>query len=169
MDGKDLIGLTDKQLEERIAETELRVKLHAKNHNLIDHLWRLVRATGRLLDDKYAEGDAAVRKELWTAMHRISDEAREYLQSLENNNELTETMSIAITNLPKEMNDDFWGAAIEEAVKECGVPIERTNNMVVDAQFLMENYPEEFSELMAAVASCNVVTTANKFFSKRDN
>lgn len=78
--------------------------------------------------------------------------------------EPVETMSVTITNLPKDMNDDFWKDAIREAQKECGVPIERSNSITVDAKFLMENYPEEFSTLMASIASCHMVTTANKIF-----
>lgn len=80
--------------------------------------------------------------------------------------EPVETMSVTITNLPKDMNDDFWKDAIREAQKECGVPIKRSSKMIVNGKFLMENYPEEFSTLMASIASCYVASVASAFFKR---
>lgn len=84
MSMEDVIKLSDKQLQQQIIETEARLRLRAQNHNLKGCLWGLIHAVGRLLDDKYTEGDAAVRKEAWTAMHRAADEAREYLENIDN-------------------------------------------------------------------------------------
>src|SRR5690348_17261814 len=69
--------IIDKLLGAKISGLDDKLKVRAQNHNLRNHLWALVHAVGRLLDDKYPEGDAAVRNQLWTAMHRTGDEARE--------------------------------------------------------------------------------------------
>lgn len=80
MTPEEMIKLSDEQLQQHADEIRNRIDLRIQNIALKEHLWELVRAVGRLLDDKYSEGDAAVRQELWTAMHRTGDEAREYLQ-----------------------------------------------------------------------------------------
>lgn len=79
----DITKFSDEELQAISAETKLRIHLQAKNSNLRDHLWALVYAVGRLLDDKYSEGDEKVRNQLWTDMHRTGDKAREYLQNSE--------------------------------------------------------------------------------------
>lgn len=77
---------------------------------------------------------------------------------------MTATITVTIANLPKEMNDDFWNEAEKEAVKICGVPVQRSKNIHIDAKLLMEHYPDEFSTLMGVVASCHLVCTADNFF-----
>ena len=77
-----ITNLTNEELQENINKIKYRIKLHAENENLKQYLWNLVHAVGRLLDDKYSEGDELVRNELWRAMHRSGDQAREYLQNL---------------------------------------------------------------------------------------
>lgn len=83
IDKVDITKFSDEELQAIAAETKLRIHLQAKNSNLRDHLWALVHAVGRLLDDKYSEGDEKVRNQLWTDMHRTGDKAREYLQNSE--------------------------------------------------------------------------------------
>lgn len=79
----DITKFSDEELKAIGEETKLRIALHAKNEILTAHLWKLVRAVGRLLDDKYSEGDEAVRNQLWKDMHRAAGNAREYLHSLD--------------------------------------------------------------------------------------
>lgn len=43
--------------------------------------WQLIYAVGRLLDDKYTEGDVKTRNALWKDMHRKNDLLRKLLQS----------------------------------------------------------------------------------------
>ena len=74
-----ITDMSDEQLNDLASCLREKLKLRAKNEDLTNHLWAVVRAVGRLLDDKYTEGDEAVRKGLWTALHRTADEAREYL------------------------------------------------------------------------------------------
>lgn len=62
--------------------------IHQENKELKQHLWRMVFAAGHLLDDKYSEGDASVKKGIWARLHRIVDEAREYLLSLDEPNHI---------------------------------------------------------------------------------
>lgn len=83
IDKVDITKFSDEELQAISAETKLRIHLQAKNENLRDHLWKLVKAVGRLLDDKYSEGDEAMRQKLWTDMHNTADNAREYLQDSE--------------------------------------------------------------------------------------
>jgi hypothetical protein len=83
IDKMDITKFSDAELKAIGEETKLRISLHIKNEVLIQHLWRLVRAVGRLLDDKYSEGDEKVRNQLWRDMHRTADNAREYLQDLD--------------------------------------------------------------------------------------
>ena len=77
-----LIHLSDEELEIKANEIKERLKVRTEKCNLQIHLWELVKAVGRLLDDKYSEGDEAVRNELWSKMHRTADKAREYLHQL---------------------------------------------------------------------------------------
>lgn len=91
---EDITKLSEEQLQQKSSELAYRIRLHAANQNLKDALWALIHAVGRLLDDKYSEGDAAVRKQLWTAMHRTADEAREYLQKMESDNKPENTTPV---------------------------------------------------------------------------
>lgn len=73
--------LTDDEVKQLSSILQDKISLRIDNEALRKHLWELVKAVGRLLDDKYTEGDSLVRQELWTAMHRTGDKAREFLQS----------------------------------------------------------------------------------------
>jgi hypothetical protein len=86
LDKIDVTKLSEKELEYLSDQFKEKISLHAKNANLRQHLWALVHAVGRLLDDKYSEGDAAVRNQLWKDMHNTGDAAREYLQDIESKN-----------------------------------------------------------------------------------
>lgn len=79
----DITKFSDAELKAIGEETKKRIDLRIKNSRLTEHLWELVHAVGRLLDDKYSEGDEKVRNQLWRDMHRTADNAREYLHSLD--------------------------------------------------------------------------------------
>jgi hypothetical protein len=81
---EDITKLSDEQLSKLICETEARVKLRIEKCALQQYLWDLVHAVGRLLDDKYSDGDELTRQNLWSDMHKTADLAREYLQNIEN-------------------------------------------------------------------------------------
>lgn len=78
-----ITALSEEALDDQIEMLKEKIKLRTQNEFLQNHLWELVHAVGRLLDDKYTEGDEAVRKHLWTAMHHTGDKAREYLQLID--------------------------------------------------------------------------------------
>lgn len=42
-------------------------------------MWRLIHAQSRMLD-KWADGDEAVKQQLWRDLHKAGDEAREALE-----------------------------------------------------------------------------------------
>lgn len=81
----DITKLSDSELQELSSVYGRNVQLSGQNECLRDNLWALVRAVGRLLDDKYSEGDEKVRNQLWKDMHTTADKARSYLEDLKKN------------------------------------------------------------------------------------
>lgn len=73
------------------------------------------------------------------------------------------TVTITIDNVPESLLNDFWRNAIREAKKDPGVPIERTENIVIDFN-AMEDSPESIAGLFSSAATCHLIQTADKIF-----
>lgn len=86
----ELLTLPNDQLSAVGAALKEKIDLRIQNGLLQEHLWKVVRAVGRLLDDKFSEGDEAVRNQLWRDMHRSVDKAREYLENIQGRGSHTE-------------------------------------------------------------------------------
>lgn len=55
--------------------------IQEENKQLKELLWRVVKAQGRM-QDRWAEGDDAVKKEIWQNLHNEGMAAREFLDSI---------------------------------------------------------------------------------------
>lgn len=75
-----------------------------------------------------------------------------------------QTLTITINNIDSRKLEDIWAYAKRESKEDVGVPIERTNHIIVDAESLNEADPDLLGELMAAALTGHVVTTANQIF-----
>lgn len=78
------------------------------------------------------------------------------------------TLTIVITNADDAFMEGFWHAAKESAMEDVGgFDLPERETIEIDAELMIVQDPNIFSELMANIAIGHLVTSIDKFFNSQ--
>lgn len=79
-------------------------------------------------------------------------------------------LTIVIDNIPEGEFDDMWDTAVRKARSAAGVPVAKTDMVMIDYSVITQNYPSVADKIvppmMSGIFTCHLMCEADKILNK---